>query len=344
MEKKQEAKRHHYIPQFILRNFNDENGQVKYYDIETEKLESRNTRSVFMNMHMYRDEINHKDNPTFIETTLAKFEAEIAELFSKKFINTNEVIIDRSELEKIRIFLGLLSFRCDYRSEQYKNNKFDDNTHRVLADYVKDGNYDDLWKREIAELAKMRSFNEFKQSEVIDPIIKMDFEQLLTGYYMTIIDARGGEFLLTDVYPTLEICPLINGTNIHLHFFYPISPTRMLVLNHIMFRKEGKYKINSDPVLGPMKRISEIRGDLLKQPKHILAHPGTYSIDDKYIYRPQKIYARDLMYINSLFLNEARIGVLFKNKDKVFDSVSFFNREDNTKHKLIELEEICKNN
>ena len=26
-----------------------------------------------MNMHMYRDEINHEDNPTFIETTLAKF-------------------------------------------------------------------------------------------------------------------------------------------------------------------------------------------------------------------------------------------------------------------------------
>lgn len=339
MEKKQEAKRHHYIPQFILRNFNNENNQVNYYDIETNKLEPRNTRSVFMNMHMYRDEINHIDDPTFIESELAKFETEIAELFKKKIIDVDEIIINRAELEKIRIFLGLLSFRCDYRSYQYKNNNFDENTRQVLANYVKNDDYEDLWKREIEELAKFRSFDDFHKSIIIDPIIKMDFEQLLKGYYMTVVDARGGEFLLTDVYPTLEICPLLNGTNIHLHFFYPISPTRMLVLNHIMFRKEGKYTINSDPVLGPMKRISEIRGNLLKQPKHILAHSGTYSIDDKYIYKPQKIYARDLSYINSLFLNEARIGILFKKSERVIDSISFFNSEDNTKQKFEELEQ-----
>ena len=45
---KQEPKRHHYIPQFILRNFQDENSQVSYWDIENSKLEKRNTRSVFM--------------------------------------------------------------------------------------------------------------------------------------------------------------------------------------------------------------------------------------------------------------------------------------------------------
>ena len=195
-----------------------------------------------------------------------------------------------------------------------------------------------MWKREIEELAKIRSFIDLDLNNVIDPIIKADFEQLIKGYYMTIVDTRGGEFLLTDVYPTLEICPLIDGVNINLHYFYPISPTRMLVLNHIMFRKEGKYNIESDPVLGPMKWISEIRGNLIKQPKNILAHQGTYSIDDKYIYKPQKIYYKDLKYINSLFLNEARIGILFKDSEKIIDSIVFFNREDNTKQKCVELE------
>lgn len=50
---KQESKRHHYIPQFILRNFQDENSQVSYWDIENSKLEKRNTRSVFMNMNRF---------------------------------------------------------------------------------------------------------------------------------------------------------------------------------------------------------------------------------------------------------------------------------------------------
>ena len=338
---KQEAKRHHYIPQFILRNFNNENGQVMYYDIATKVLEPRNTRSVFMNFHMYRDEINHEDNPTYIESSLSKFEQEIAELFKEKFIDKDEIIITRSELEKLRIFLGLLCFRTDHRAVQYINNTFDEMTRKMLSGYAKDGNFEDLWKREIEELSKMRTFAEFADSKIIDPIIKMDFNQLLTGYYMTVVDARGGQFLMTDVYPTLEVFPLMNGTNIHMHFFYPISPNRMIVLNHIMFKKENN-ALDSSALIGPMKRLSQIRGLLLKQPRNFYVKPGQMSMDDKYIYSPQKIYPKDLTYINSLFLNEARIGIMFKDKEKIIDSIETFNEKEFTKQKFDELIEKMK--
>ena len=43
---KPEPKRHHYIPQFILRNFQDENSQVSYWNIENSKLEKRNTSNL----------------------------------------------------------------------------------------------------------------------------------------------------------------------------------------------------------------------------------------------------------------------------------------------------------
>ena len=39
----------------------------------------------------------------------------------------------------------------------------------------------------------------------------------IIGFYMTIIEARGGEFLLTDVYPPLEIFPVRSGVNLHMH-------------------------------------------------------------------------------------------------------------------------------
>lgn len=156
-----EAKRHHYIPQFILKNFLDNKGQVFYWDIEKEVLEKRNPRSIFMNFDMYRDEVNHKDKPTSIESSLAIFEGEIATLIRQKFLKDNEIIITRSELEALRIFLSLLSFRSDLRKDQYKNCKFNESTKTLLEKYAK-GNFEDLWKREIEILSKCRTFKDVK--------------------------------------------------------------------------------------------------------------------------------------------------------------------------------------
>lgn len=52
--------RHHYIPQFILRNFcfNDR-GDLFYYDKENSKTSVKNTRDIFMVRNLYRDEINN---------------------------------------------------------------------------------------------------------------------------------------------------------------------------------------------------------------------------------------------------------------------------------------------
>ena len=258
---KQGPKRHHYIPQFILRNFQDENSQVSYWDIEKGKLEKRNTKRIFMNMHMYRDEINHQDDPTSIESTLAVFEQEIAELIKEKFLTSNEIVITREELEKLRIFLSLLSFLSNSRMEQYRNNKFNESTRKILEEYSPEG-FEDLWKREVEELAKCRSYADVQSNEVVDPIIKTDFFNDLKGMYMTLVDARGGEFLLTDIYPTLEIFPVQPGINLHMHCFYPLSPTRMLILNHIVFKDEV-----DSPLFETIKSFSKISGDMIIPPK-----------------------------------------------------------------------------
>ena len=50
----------------------------------------------------------------------------------------------------------------------------------------------------------------------------------LNGYYMSFVEARGGEFLLSDIYPTLEIYPDFIA-NIHMHCLLPLSPTRLLI-------------------------------------------------------------------------------------------------------------------
>ncbi len=80
---------------------------------------------------------------------------------------------------------------------------------------------------------------------------------------MTFVDARGGEFLMSDVYPTLEILPVSNEINLHMHCLLPLSPTRMLLLNHIVF-KNGD---NGMPMLNAMLKYSQIQGDAIVPPK-----------------------------------------------------------------------------
>lgn len=332
MKKVSEPKRHHYIPQFILKNFIDDNSQVYYWDVSSKTLQKRNTRSVFMNMHMYRDEEHHPENPTIIETTLADFETEISLIVKDKLLADGEVILKRSELEKLRIFLGLLSFRSNLRMEQYKKQNFDDATRKKLEDFSSE-TFESLWKKELFELAKSRSYDDIRNNSNIDPIIKQDFLNVLTGMYMTLVDARGGEFIITDVYPTLEIFPIEPQVNIHMHCFYPLSPTRMLILNQIMFRYDTE-----DQLLNMMKSISQIKGNMIIPPKNKYILNGELLPDDEYIYKVNKIYKKDVMYITALHLNEARVGIAFRNPERIYESVVAFNGRSDIKQNFQELE------
>lgn len=334
---KQEARKHHYIPRFILKNFNDENGQVNYWNIEKNRLEKRNIKSVFMNLDMYRDESLNEENPTQIESKFSVFECEIADLIAKKILNKSEIVLDRRELEKLRIFTSLLSFRSNSRMVQYKNNDFNESTRVTLLQYQPDGNFEELWKRELDVIATCRSYEEIEKSEVIDPIIKLDFMNDLTSFYMTFIDARGGEFILSDIYPTLEIFPA-GIANIHMHYLFPLSPTRILLLNHIMFMKENI----GDPLLDGMVRLSQIKGDAIVPPKNRYKSYGSMSPDDEYIYKVRKIYANDVQYINALILNETMVGVIFKDKNRVVNSVKVFNQRGDTKRTFDVLEKSLK--
>lgn len=336
---KQEARKHHYIPRFILKNFNDQNGQVYYWSLDNNKIEKRNIKSVFMNIDMYRDEALNKENPTQIESKFSQFECEVTELIANKFLNNTVIVISRKELEKIRIFITLLSFRSNHRMKQYKENLFDKSTRDILREYQPDENYEELWKRELDYLATCRSYSDIKESNILDPIIKQDFINDLEGFYMTVVDARGGNFLMSDVYPTLEILPLSDNISIHMHYLLPLSPTRMLILNHIVFKNCN----NGNLFFKEMLRLSQIKGNAIIPPKNKYKVNGVISPDDEFIYNVKKIYQKDVEYINALILNECHVGIIFNNKEKILNSVISFNKREDTKQKFILLEdELCK--
>ena len=79
--KNKEPIRHHYIPKFIIRNFSPRKDDfVPYYDIKRKDYFNKSIDEVFMHHNLYRDEENNPDNPTQIESDLAKYECEIAKI------------------------------------------------------------------------------------------------------------------------------------------------------------------------------------------------------------------------------------------------------------------------
>lgn len=331
--------KHHYIPQFILKNFNDENGQLNYWNINDSRLEKRNSLSVFMIKNMYRDEINHTENPVIIENQFSYFEDEIARLINDKIlINSNKIILTRSELEKFRIFLTLFSFRSNFRMKQYEENNFDDATRAILLKYQQDGNFKDLWKKELYELTSCRTYDDIKNNEKIDHIIKQDFLNDYEGYFMSFADARGGEFVLSDIYPTSEFYPIPQPFGLHLHYLFPLSPTRMLILNHIMFKKENKNTLE----FADMLKVSKIKEHIPEPKVKYKTSQWIHDPNDEFLYNCIKVYSKDVVKLNCLTLNEARTGIIFKNKDNIEKSIVKYNLLNGAKNNLINFENHIK--
>lgn len=335
-----EPLKHHYIPQFILRNFNNSEGLLQYWDNENKYLSKRNTRSIFMNVSMYRSEEINEENPVEIENNLSKFEQEIAPIF-KKLCSPDAVDLTRKELESLRIFLSLLSFRSNSRMLQYKDKKFNESTEEILKEFKGEKDFELFWKSEINNLSKCRTYDDVLNVDGVDSIIKLDFHNDLMGYYMTLLEARGQEFVISDIYPTTEIFPILPDTHIHLHTIYPISPTRAILLNHILFKKN--LQDTTDPIISPMIKISRIKGQMIKEPRVTYRKsPSMHVEEDIFHYKPVKIYEDDVAYLNMLIFNETQKGFAFKDGNKIKTSLKKYNEleKNYVKNNFEKLEEL----
>ena len=109
---RKEPVRHHYIPQFILRNFacDCDKRVVCYYDKESQSVLEHEIREVFMERNLYRDEINCQDNPVQIEQDLSVYEREVAELIKSKFLDKRKIELTEEEDSMLKLFFAIMSF------------------------------------------------------------------------------------------------------------------------------------------------------------------------------------------------------------------------------------------
>ena len=230
MKNKRVPLKHHFIPQFILRNFINENNKLYYYSKQNMETIEEFTSNIFMEINLNKDEINNKDNPLWIEEELSYFENQVAPIF-RKFNSQDEIILLPEDTYKLRIFLFVMMFRSKHvRNDFLKFTNNDINLYELFQEFE---NSEDLWKKNLGALAKCRNEKELKKLKDVNPLILEKLFFQFTQYYTTILEKRGSiDFVISDVYPTIYY----REVNQHLFpvcLFFPISPNRLLVLNYL---------------------------------------------------------------------------------------------------------------
>lgn len=296
-----EPVRHHYIPQFILRNFcfNDR-GELFYFDKKSSKTSIKKTRDVFMARNLYRDEINNPDEPTKIEKDLARYEEEVSQIIKGEFLDKDEISITLEEDEKLKVFFAIMSFRSRITSDKFGIGASEENK-AFYSIYQEDGNLSDFWKRNLGNLVNCRSLREVWEHKEIDDPIKIFLQRDTFGYfglYFVVAERRGPiDFIISDAYPTVISCVTDRGLELIMYSIFPVSQERIILLA-------------SNGVCSAPKNVAVFSNEVLKKPK--------LKLDGKSItIHVKKIYKDDVRYVNSVLVKEAHEGVAFRDKDRV---------------------------
>jgi hypothetical protein len=296
---KKEPIRHHYIPQFIIKNFSydDNKRYVHYYDMKSQEVKDLLTTKVFMEKNLYRDEINNPEEPTTIESDFAKFEAEAAHIL-KSFLSNMEIDLSVEDDKKLKLFFALMGFRSSRVRSDFIAMQTDSNNNDFYQKYQPNGDFEDFWKRNLSYLVNCRSIDEVVKHPNIDEPIKIFMRRDtigVSGMYFIVCERRGSQdFVLSDTYPVVITGDLFK---IHMYSYFPISPSRIIILA-------------SNGVENSPKNIRIFNDDILKQPK--------LSNDRKtYKFNVHKIYESTVDKINEEIMNNAERGFIFKDYNNV---------------------------
>lgn len=297
---KREPIRHHYIPQFILRNFCNEKGLLNYYDKTTNEITLCEPRGIFMERNLYRDEINCAENPTKIETDLAKFEREISQIIKEKFLVGDKIILTKEEDEKVKLFFFIMGFRSHNTMLQFSEGLTKESV-EMYSRYQKNGNFQDTWRRNLGYLVNCRSGEDVLNHKDIDDPIKFFMRRDvfgLAGLYLVVAEKReGASFIMGDAYPTEVTGTTVQGIQLPMYSINPISPDRVIL-------------VVGNGAEGTPRQVLGFRQTILYKPQWIA---GEKSIT----MRVKKLYPEEVQEINRSIANAVKKGFVFRRDESL---------------------------
>ncbi len=292
--------RHHYIPQFILRRFCNNEEKLCYCEKAKLDISEKRPEEVFMVRNLYRDTINHPENPVQIENDFAKFESEAANIINR-FSTESEIVISVEENEKLKLFFALMGIRSKGAADTFSQGLTEDSK-EVYSLYQENGDFSDFWKRNLSAIVKCRSIREVWDNPNIDKPIKIFMKRDTVGLadmHFVIAEKRGNEdFIIGDSYP-VEVSGLLNGNKQREYSIFPISSNRMI------FMADNIVKLfwNNSTITGFEQELMTI--------------PRCSADGHTIRYLVKKMYEDDVKFFNAITFDGAVNGVAFKDRTKV---------------------------
>ena len=274
---KNEPIRHHFIPQFILRNFSKDGITVHYYNKNHGKTSTIAIRDLFMERNLYRFEEELPDTPTQIESDLARYEGQIANILKHKILSMQDVVLSPEEVDAVKLFLAIMGFRSAYTEQIVNDNIFVKNS----------------WKHNLRYLVNCRSIDEVFVNDDIDDAIKIfmrrDTEGIF-GRYMVIVESPDEEgFVLGDAYPVAITGMLYNGVPVPMYDIFPISPRRAILLA-------------CKGLDGAPRDVAQMR--------ELIFRPPSSTPDGMTKIRVKRLHPEELNHLNTYIKQEAKTGYI----------------------------------
>jgi len=293
---RREPVKHHYIPQFILKNFCFEDKRLFYYDKQSGEISVKETKDVFWERNLYRDEINYVDDPVKIEKDLAKYEQEVAQILKERFLDGREIYISPQEDDKIRLFFAIMGFRSLNISQLF-DAKLTKQSKKYYKQYQIDGDFLDLWKRNLGYLVQCRSFDEVWNHPQIDDPMKLFIRRDTVGYfgkYIVVAEASDDDdFIIGDTYPVAVTGTKANGLPLNMYDIFPISSKRVFLMANI-------------GIAGTPRDVLFLR--------NFLFMPPVYKKEQNLLrIRVRKMCRDEVQYINKEIATNANQGFVFRN-------------------------------
>lgn len=348
--------RSHYIPQFILRNF-CENDKITYCDICKREVSQRNTRSVFSERGYYSDE-TEKD-------LSKKIEHNFANLYHNKLKNAQyNIELTEEELFILKKYLIVSAVRYHFQySEEdkkridslgkaYKPN-FEGNINEILSMNTIKEAYRCINKSD-SQLGDLRNIPKINNSDEYNVPLWSEVKDIIQSYVIFVQASKEEEFIISDLgrdiwngpiahekiftlidlilKGRIDLGPLATSITPRDYTIFPLSK-RLAVISISSF-----YKLYSD--IGGMYNVrlpkdfptvSEALGfgnkEIISPPQNKFLKTGKI-----YQYEIKKLTVKDIAILNSVMINETMNYFAFSDPSHVKYTLEFSNK--NTKYNL----------
>lgn len=336
-----ETKNNHYIPQLLIRRFGE---RVNSYNIHTEEIqENVKTKNVFCEKRFYSQEL---------EELLAKhIEGPFGDLLNNKILSSkNELKLTREEVLLLKKYIVV----CWLRTPAYIDSKETVDICSQFLDEFYGDSYEDCtaeesFEKDLKELIFAKN-DLFKLAENTKSSTLRHLVYAISVSYFSFWDSikSGEDFIITDnpfitnigytppgfmaVHITsnlFKMHPLHAGAMMNAttkmgdyYFMFPVSKTRMIVMCHPFmkfFDMEGEYSY-----LGlPEFTVNDVCGITTRT---LFTAPKSTRDNQLKTYRIQYLSMEDVMFNNTLLLEETFRTIVFSDFNKIQSSIELYQR------------------